>query len=1297
MYSSDEIKRQLKELLILKRSGELDEEKHLDSNNEYWRNSVTYDCLEHYICHHDEEIKLNTLALVVESKKSTLKFTSKELDIIILFLRVNFKEKIEFVPLIKKALRRMKDSLAVMRRQCIQEEKMRKHYKQNCSSSEIEQEILNESYRISTNLESDINVYYNVFQSLRTMCICTIDATYNKRKCSLQILLLMKDILDDELKQVTWNAKQVEAIFDIMLLDTYEINKEMAFKLIKSVDTSLLQLNDENHVYDIIMVAIELGNSIRPIDSITAAYMLKVCLLSPIVQDVLENNFGLKIQSEDTKAAPLLQLILILLKILKDSLTLAKQNIVKAVTKHCLYGYLFCIRSLLYECNLKDVEKEHLWQNTIAELISLSFEFSHAVSLIVNNSSPEGHLPMDLNLQAINEICGCVPDKQIVTSQMVLLCSWRTIREVSLLFGMLSTKAPIYGDNLSSGLLNEEQVIRIGEHLVSLLTETKHRGAFEQAHVGFSQLCSRLWRLRNTNLNQLPKLWLHQILMAIIGIKQNSKLCATRRSAGLPFMIQAILSTEPRQYKDTKTATFESMMNILLGLTQLECGNLWEKVQKLIYSNSVFTQYKNCFTTLKHNNDCPMNGNIAQITEIKAHALNILRAIFRHSQLAEVVSNYVEDGLIAAFKSYDAPTWTERNAAAMLFSALIIRIFGVQRTKDHINLTTSNKMNYDVFFQKYPNLLLFIINELRMFVAMNDTLIKANVQSILLLLSRMYILEYNNVQCEIEELRILIIQCAKSAVFETRKLAARALVSLLTKHIAECFLMKIMRNVVTTKTSHSYLNLIHGYMLQVYEILKYFSCTFSKSLDMDWDIFLKHTTWILVNLEQKNSKPASFLLAAVYINICNKMCKVDKTYLRRHFAILHMVTSHLLHEELKHGPARELYKLSVIKFIRSIAEETSLIQHSIVTGIYLHNLRSPETPITIWSTIIEIINEVKYNDISEQLLNYAFNEIRNSIRYFHKYSPELQDAMFDFLYNSLMYVNQIESADFMRNDICEFVLNEIRLKDNKSGYYERDCYLRLLGKSYVTLALSNKNEEAINLECTNNVYNNVCDNLWIMSLDEDFRKSVFSILQDLFLACYKRVEYRYAQVQWWTTVLQLLLDNNSETRRQACLLIDHVPVHCTMTNNYSYPNLLLSKFFYCNINNKHAEFLCIVFFYWGIALLDDTDYEMDDTDVFNKCTNYDFFEPVEVSRICAEFLIDNMKCYMDISLSDDSIDWINSLLNVEFEKSITFRTLVKTYENYIPTLENKLRDILNPTYKNKLLQILAYEQFKRVL
>ena len=91
----------------------------------------------------------------------------------------------------------------------------------------------------------------------------------------------------------------------------------MAFNLIKSMDPSLLQLNNENHVLDIIMVAIELGNSIRPIDSITATYMLKVIMLSPVIQNVLEIHFNILMQSKEITEAITLQLIFILLKKLK--------------------------------------------------------------------------------------------------------------------------------------------------------------------------------------------------------------------------------------------------------------------------------------------------------------------------------------------------------------------------------------------------------------------------------------------------------------------------------------------------------------------------------------------------------------------------------------------------------------------------------------------------------------------------------------------------------------------------------------------------------------------------------------------------------------------------------------------------------------------------------------------------------------------------------------------------------------------------------------------------------------------
>ncbi|XP_034189800.2 thyroid adenoma-associated protein homolog [Osmia lignaria lignaria] len=1299
MYSQEGIKRDLNKLLELKRCGELDTEEELSrSNNEFWRNSVTYSTLESYLHNDDDQIKLNTLALIVESKKSTLKFTPKELDIIILFLRINFKEKLEFVPLIKKALKRMKESFAVMQRQCAQEEKMRYHYQKNCSSIEMNQEILDKSYRISFGLKKDIDKYCNAFRSLRNMCICSPDATYSRRKSSLQILLLMKDFLDNEFKHIAWEVEQMEALFQLMLLDTYESNKEMAFKLIKSVNPSLLQLDNEQVVYDIITVAVDLGNSIRPIDSITAAYMLKLSALSPIVQSILETRFGsTKSLDENTIETIILQLILILFKKLKQSLILAKENIVTTVTRHSLYGYLFCIRSLLEECDFEQIAKTQLWQDATAKLVSVCLELSCAVSVIVNNSSPEGHLPMDLSLQTINNIHNSSFEKQMVTPQMVLLCSWRTVKEVSLMFGLLAIKAPICEKNSPIGLLNKEQIIEIGEHLVTLLTETKHRGAFEQAHVGFNQLCTRLWRSNIAHFNQLPKIWLHQILIAITGIKEeNSKLCATRRSAGVPFMIQALLSTEPRQYKDTKTTIFHSVMTILLEFTQLENVNLWDKVKRLIYRNSVFSEYEN---SLESVDGCCINENKTQVTEIRTHALNILRAVFRNSRLGEVVNDYVEDGLIAAIKSYDALTWAERNAATLLFSALIIRIFGVQRTKDHINLTTDNKMNFILFFEKYPNLLPFILDELQTFVAMNDNLIKSNVQSILLLLSRLYhrhSSEHATIQNKIDDLVTLVVQCARSTIFETRKLAARALVSVLTEWSVGDVLMRIIESVIYIGNDNLSLNLIHGYTLQIFEILKHFGFKQFQSFDKHWNRFLEKTGWILENLERQNLNPPCFLLATVYVNICSEMYKADETYFVENIPMLRTLVLHLLQPTLKQGPARELYQISIIKLIRGVAERNRLIPQNLLTAIYINSLKMPETQIVAWSTVTKIISEMQQDTMSMELLNYGIDEIRNSIQNLHRYSPELQDALFDFMYSSLTYLNKFELSSIQKMDICKFVLNEVRVNKKKNTYCERDCYLRLLGKSYVILVIANGNKEVFDLECTNDVYNNFCDHLWITSLNTDFRRSVFNIMHDLFLICTGFDEYRYVQVQWWTTVFQLLLDNNSEVRHEASMLIDTIPIDCTKHTNMTCTDLLLSKF-YKTMHNSSPELICPVLFYWSIALIDDSDYEMDETDVFNKCTNYDFFEPLEISKICVEFLIRNMKSYLDNVLPDDVIDWVNSRLDIIFQKSITFRMLVTNYESYIPTFENKLHDILDPTYKNKLLQVLAYRQYKEIL
>lgn len=249
-----------------------------------------------------------------------------------------------------------------------------------------------------------------------------------------------------------------------------------------------------------------------------------------------------------------------------------------------------------------------------------------------------------------------------ITPQMVLICAWRTVKEVSLILGDLVLYSPL------SVLITKQQVIEIGEHFKQLLSETKHRGAFEQAYVGFSKLCTRLWR--EPELHQLPMIWLTELMEDISSDDStNIKMCATRRSAGVPFLVQALIISE-LQIGTTKALHF--CMSTLITI---------------------------CYDPLKS-------------TDSRVHALNILRALFRSTDLNEVVGSFVTDGIICSIKGYDANTWAERNSSTLLFAALITRVFGVQKTKDAENLNIRNKMTGRIFFLRYPRLYDLILAQL---------------------------------------------------------------------------------------------------------------------------------------------------------------------------------------------------------------------------------------------------------------------------------------------------------------------------------------------------------------------------------------------------------------------------------------------------------------------------------------------------------------------------------------------------------------------------------------------------------
>lgn len=81
-------------------------------------------------------------------------------------------------------------------------------------------------------------------------------------------------------------------------------------------------------------------------------------------------------------------------------------------------------------------------------------------------------------------------------------------------------------------MLSEKTLKKIGEFFVDVFIQSKHRGVFEQAYVGFSIVCDSFWKSNNKNIVQLPAKWLTEALNLCTGKKHSDDLCPTRRSAG---------------------------------------------------------------------------------------------------------------------------------------------------------------------------------------------------------------------------------------------------------------------------------------------------------------------------------------------------------------------------------------------------------------------------------------------------------------------------------------------------------------------------------------------------------------------------------------------------------------------------------------------------------------------------------------------------------------------------------------------------------------------------------------------
>ncbi|CAF1068116.1 unnamed protein product, partial [Didymodactylos carnosus] len=550
-------------------------------------------------------------------------------------------------------------------------------------------------------------------------------------------------------------------------------------------------------------VTLRLLSSVQPPETATGSVLLQCFAqlpldLSPIIEITSDH------QTENNNLYWLIEHVR---KRLEQEINFARVNLLNASAQGPMYGCLSGINALL---SLFISEKSKTvnidqWRLLFGNLILHGLDIAKITGPIVSASAPEGMFPMELtDCKNYLYFVGLVPmfdfifivsdnlnendESSNVTSQMLLVCCWRTIKEISLLFSKIAQIGIPYIENEHNWLyVNIEQTQTICNYFMEQLLKSRHCGAFELAYQGFLIVCERLWSSMCPSLCQLPVEWIEDGLKMV---QENSlykdKLCLTRRSGGLPFYLQSILTNEPL------TDNVQQQRKYV--------GKLMETLIEII------------------DNDSDTIGDDQQENSRKIHAYNTLRSFYRNTRFSNDVMPYVEQGLLISVRGFTSEIWMIRNCATLLLSAILLRIFGPARIKD--DLSKKNSMTSREFFNKYPSLFKLFIEELNIGTSNPNESLSTRLFAILLILRRLYPSPLDGFDCTVtlDQLIPYVIKCQESPIFRIRENSSKALLGIIRRDLyGEAVSEQIQ---ILSKHGRSIKqNKLHGALLQINGIL----------------------------------------------------------------------------------------------------------------------------------------------------------------------------------------------------------------------------------------------------------------------------------------------------------------------------------------------------------------------------------------------------------------------------------------------------------------------------------------------
>ncbi|RCH87920.1 hypothetical protein CU098_000597, partial [Rhizopus stolonifer] len=717
--------------------------------------SISINTLTCAIYHQDAQVRLDVLGLLCESRKATAEITSTELDMLKLFIPLNMNStapefRQQMCAYLGKLFTRLRGHFYAQHRNYTSlltyADKHQDEKRQNALLDAHDCLVM--MHRSKAWL---VWLLDHVAQSLYP------GASYQRIATALRILSTVCKVfgVTESTQIISIATPKLTKLLMDTFLNPYDFNRVQAFDILGQFPSPLPGI-DPQEAQDLLWWGLNHVVSTRAGESDSGAMIFRLvfskyvmdlgCPLVPEQQATQKEGHAAHVFTEQ------------LLDMLEKQVKVAQSNLMLAAQQHPMHGTLLALQYVLGE--LKDAHEE-AWQKTFERAMRLIQLTCDTALPVLSDASPEGNVPSRFDDDDQDEEDDMDQDDMTGPKhQVILSCCWRAVKEASSLLQVM-----IRFDRLS-----HQDLIQSGMLFRHLLTHIRHRGAFSAVYPAYVSLNTRLLTSGNAELTQLPMAWLQENLDSLVS----SNISITRRSAGLPLCILAIVSSEPSAKKLLRHA-----MAFLIQLAS----------------------------------DPPPPDADQRIDLPQVHAYNIMRTIFMDSKLGHHVLSYASQGFSLAIQGFSSHSWAIRNCSVMLFSTLLQRTLGTKKTRDEhaqVNTLTGRE-----FFVRFPDLHPYLLNQLD--VAVNQLLTQAAHQvhpglyPILTLLSRMQPAMGEDKDHVLTPFIPLVMPCASSAIYKTREMAARALVPLVSD------IVPTVQELLVLSTTQ---NEIHGRLLQVQFLLR---------------------------------------------------------------------------------------------------------------------------------------------------------------------------------------------------------------------------------------------------------------------------------------------------------------------------------------------------------------------------------------------------------------------------------------------------------------------------------------------